>query len=229
MQLRFLHETGETESCRKLLEAAYLGCELCPADDAQIDIIKSHLLNTDGLIAWQALDYERSEEAMEQAAEIRTKRLPPDDDRIAGCFNNLGSLWAARGQFTKALEVYLSSETKIKSHPSPTCVDLCRASLNLARLYRAMREPELAREKLSEARVYLSHKEMQSMPLWVAAADFIAGDIHHDLGELDEAKTEYVKALQSRECHQPADEAVSATKYKLACVLVKLGETVEAK
>lgn len=191
--------------------------------------MKSHLLNTEGLIAWQALDYKRSEEAMQQAAEIRKKHLRPEDDRIAGCFNNLGNLWAAQGQFSKALNVYLESEAKIKLSDNPTCVDLCRASLNLSRLYRAMGKFELAREKLAEAEIYLKEDEMRMMPLWVAAAEFIHGDIHHDLDQLAPAKDRYSEALRLREQHQPGDATVAATKYKLACVRIKLGEIQEAK
>ncbi|CAI6101406.1 unnamed protein product, partial [Clonostachys chloroleuca] len=88
--------------CGKLLEAAYLGCELYRGDNAELDIVKSQRLNTDALIAWQSLHYKRTEESMRQAADIQIKRLSPDDDRIGGCINNLGNLWAVQGKLDKA-------------------------------------------------------------------------------------------------------------------------------
>lgn len=217
------------ESCGKLLEAAYLGCELYRGDKAELDIVKSHLLNTDALIAWQSLDYKRTEETMQQAVDIRIKRLSPDDDRIVGCINNLGNLWAAQGKLDKALTVYLDSEARLKESNIPPCVDLCRASLNLARLYRARGNFGNAREKLSEAETYLKDETMSMMPLWVAAGEFIAGDIHNDLKEFAEAKSRYQRALELREKHQPGDATVAATAYKLASVKLQLGETREAK
>uniref|UniRef100_A0A8H7TQA7 NB-ARC domain-containing protein n=1 Tax=Bionectria ochroleuca TaxID=29856 RepID=A0A8H7TQA7_BIOOC len=193
----FLHETDEVESCGKLLEAAYLGCELYRGDKAELDIVKSHLLNTDALIAWQSLDYKRTEETMQQAVDIRIKRLSPDDDRIVGCINNLGNLCAAQGSSTRLL--------------------LARGNFGNAR------------EKLSEAETYLKDETMSMMPLWVAAGEFIAGDIHNDLKEFAEAKSRYQRALELREKHQPGDATVAATAYKLASVKLQLGETREAK
>jgi predicted negative regulator of RcsB-dependent stress response len=219
-----LHETWELDGCKTVLEVAYKACNAAGMDGT---LLHAHLLNTEGVHTIQLLEYERGEKAMNQALEIRKRLLPETDDRVAGIVNNLGNLYAARGENQKALEFYQKSDAlHVSKDYVNTEVDVCRSALNTARLCVALQDHDAAWKQLNVAGPLLKGL---ADPTWEAAYDTIAGNLLLSSGDYETARTRFNSALVVRQARQPGKPVVCSLFYKLACLEMKLNNLPSAQ
>src|SRR4030066_1857440 len=142
-------------------------------------------LSAKGEESFQKGDYARAEELF--------LKVLGAGQRFADVYNKLGLISCAKGAYDKASKYF---EKALEINPKYTEV-----SLNLAVTYNEMGQYDLAR-KVYGAAEGIAEAEVKGIDPFVkgklANLHFNTGEIYHELGLLDEALSEYTRALNLR-------------------------------
>lgn len=96
----FLHETGEWDGCRLVLE---LGFSCCSDKEG---LRYSHLLNTAGARCFELNQIPRCKHYWEEALKIRKLLLATDDEDLLCTKNNLGNAKSAENEYDEAIKLF---------------------------------------------------------------------------------------------------------------------------
>lgn len=142
-------------------------------------------LSAKGEEYFQKVDYARAEELF--------LKVLGAGQRFADVYNKLGLISCANGAYDKASKYF---EKALEINPKYTEV-----SLNLAVTYNEMGQYDKARKVYSAAKG-VAETEVKGIDPFVkgklANLHFSTGEIYHEMGLLDEALTEYLKAVALR-------------------------------
>src|SRR3989304_578239 len=142
-------------------------------------------LSTEGNDFFQKGNYARAKELFLKVIDA--------GHRFADVYNKLGLIFCNNGEYEQAVKYF---EEALKIHPTYT-----EGSLNLSVTYNELGKYDKAREVFSKA-AESAESEAKGIDPFVkgklANLHFNTGEIYHELGLLDEALSEYTRALSLR-------------------------------
>lgn len=220
----YLHEIGDNDDTLELLAAAITACT------SEDELLRAHLLNTEGLVHHQAMEFAKSERAFRLCNEInlRYRHLEETAHRIPGIKNNIANLRATQGDYGGALDLYLEAESEsVKDESTYSPETECRFGLNISRVLIAKDEVEQAKQLLDKVKctMDISFENM----LYRAAWHYIYGAVELHSDNPAKARKHYVEAQKLQQVVGPYQVAHCATLYKLAIVDMKLGDLSKAR
>lgn len=162
-------------------------------------------------------EYQQAADAFETVRTLYTALLPPDDDRIAGLWNNLSLLHQELGEWDdacrcleQALEIAerIGDETKIAISDTNLAVSLLQSG-----------ETDRALSLLQQANAILCGKSPSDFHYSAVLAGF--GDVYFKLADYDRAATYYEMALAEIDLHMGQNNFYAIVSDNLAQAYAK--------
>lgn len=162
-----------------------------------------------------------------RALKIYEEKLPPDDYRFAGLYNNI-SLMLERMNENEKAAVFLERAISIVEKQADARMELATSKTNLALIYFKMQKNEEAEALLEEAiRIFMENGENTDAHYSAALAGM--GEAYFHMGRLEKALDYYEQSLKEVEKHFGQNLSYALLCGNCAAICQKLGEHNKAE
>jgi len=193
------------------------------------DIIKGNVFNARGLTLSMICEYESSITCLQEATKIYTAIYGEHHEKVAGSYNNLGSVYQDLGQYNEAEEYYEKALIIRKTIFGEEHDDVGTSYHNLGNLYQDLGHYNEAKE-CHEKALIIKKKIFGEEHGQVATSYNYLGTVYQALGQYTEAKGYYERALFTRKKIFGEEHDDVGTSYNnLGSVCQALGQYKEAK
>lgn len=165
-------------------------------------------------------EYQKAFETFESVQKLYTALLAPDDERIAGYWNNLSLLYQETQQWHKACRCLRQAKAIAEKKGDTTKTAISCANLAVSLLH--LGETDQALSLLTQADNALRGRTPSDFHYSAVLAGF--GDAYYQLEQYDRAASYYEAALAEIELHMGQNNFYAVVSENLAQTYQKLGE-----
>lgn len=162
-----------------------------------------------------------------RALRIYEEKLPPDDYRFAGLYNNISLMLESMNENEKAA-VFLERAISIVEKQEDARMELATSKTNLALIYFKLVKNEEAEALLEEA-ISIFQENGENTDAHYSAALAGMGEAYFHMGRLEKALDYYEQSLKEVEKHFGQNLSYALLCGNCAAICQKLGESKKAE